>query len=97
MPERSLDFTQQISTKVVPVITHTHTHTRDPQSHTKIEHGLVSGVVKEPNEAQINMSSKGNIGIWTKPYWRAQKKTKDKPTSSQNNKNIDTQKVFMNS
>jgi len=78
VPERSLDFTQQISTKVVPVITHTHTHThtQDPQSHTKIEHGLVSGVVKEPNETQINMSSKGNIGIWTNPTGEHKKRQK---------------------
>ncbi len=53
----------------------THTHTQDPHGHTKIEHGLVSGVVMEPNEAQNNMSSKGNLKIWTNPTG-AQKRQK---------------------
>jgi hypothetical protein len=53
----------------------THTHTWDPHGHTKIEHGLVSGVVKEPNEAKMNMSSKGNLKIWTNPT-EAQKRQK---------------------
>jgi hypothetical protein len=55
----------------------------------------VSGVVKEPNEAQINMSSKGNIGIWTNPTGEH---TKDKRQTYifTKQQNIDTQKVFMN-